>query len=342
MDIGPISSAAAIITGLNQPSNASSNMNTINNQQLNGQTALTQIHESTINIERAENSRIIKESLAETIRLHGRKEKILRQSTISFNNKDINTREISDLIDSEWVFKMNQAPVTYWNDKEFIHCQFIDNEAKLLFASSGIPGMPKLNGRMTPMNDYGEHFKRRPVRMIINNVRAAIRTERIVEIIRNCTDFDTDITEVKDGKPHPVTKNRSIFFKLNGHGLRVLIEKTDAEIPYADKSNPAKARLRAKINCKPWQCKDCGAIGLHNCEGKKCRNCSMNGHETKNCPSSTRFCGNCKKRGHRSTDIHCQTFLNEVAKEIRKMDIPIEMFEDKNLRLSLAKAIQLK
>lgn len=334
-----ISLAAQYVTG---PAKDNTNGTYRVTKETNGQQIIAQIHQSTNNIERLENSRSIKESLAEAIRTQSKKEKVLRKSTISYSNKDINTKEISALIDQEWVFDLSQAPVTYWNDKEYLHCQFINPETKANFLNSGINHKPPLIGRVCAANERGEHFKRRPVRIIINNVRPAINADRVIEIIKNCTDFDSEITEVKNGSPHPVTKTRSIFFKINGHGLRILMDKLDGEIPYSDKNTPVKARLRAKINCKPWQCKECATIGIHQCEGKKCRNCANRGHTTKDCHSTTKFCGNCKKRGHRSTDAHCPTYLNEVAKEIRKMDIPIDILEDKHLRTCLAKSIQLK
>lgn len=311
--------------------------------EVNGQVALAQICEQTTNIERTENSRTIKESLAEAIRVQGKKERLLRQSTISIKNNDVNSKELSGAIDDDWVFKLNKTPLTYWNDKEYLHCQFIDKETKMSFLVSGIMNKPPLLNRLVQPNDQGEHFKRRPVRLIINNVRPAINTTRVIEILKNCMDFDSELTDVKDGNPNPFTKTRCIFFRLNGHGLRLLINKLDGEIPYADKASQVKARLKAKINCKPWQCRDCNALGIHQCEGKKCKNCANKGHLTKDCPNNgLKFCGNCKRKGHRSTDAHCPTYLNEIAKELRKMDIPVDMLEDKQSRVNLAKCIQLK
>lgn len=349
-DIMPIHSAAQYVTGAQKKktntaaknSRPRNNNGNNNSYEPNGQQLMALIHQSTGNIERIQNSKYIRETLADAILIHGKKEKSLRQSTISYANKDINPKDISAIIDNEWVFKLNQAPVTYWNDKENLNCQFIDFEAKANFLNSGIHLKPPMFERMMQANEQGEHFKRRPIRIVINNVRPSINTTRLMEIMKNCTDFDTEITDLKDGSPHPVTKSRSVFFRINAHGLRILLEKLNGEIPYADKTGPAKARLRIRINCKPWQCKDCATIGTHQCEGRKCRNCANKGHNTKECQSTTKFCGNCKKRGHRSTDLHCPTYLNEVAKEIRKMAIPIDMFENKQLRLSLAKSVQLK
>lgn len=233
-----------------------------------------QIQEATANIERLENNRSIKEALAEAIRLHGRKEKTLRDSTLSYTNTGIDTKDIANWIDEEWVYKLKQAPVTYWNDKCHINCQFINAEAKQNFLASGINTKPILATNLVTMNELGQHFRRRPIRIIINNVKPAINAGRVIEIIKNCTDFDTELTEVKDGKPHRVTKVRSIMFRINGHGLRALVEKLDGELPYADKDSHVKTRLRIKINCKPWQCRECFAIGVHQCEGRRCRNCA--------------------------------------------------------------------
>lgn len=340
--IDTIHSAAQYITGAHNNSTNKRIDNPNIRREPNGQQIIAQIHQSTNNIERLQNNRTIKESLAEAIWVQSKKEGPLRKATISCIIKSTNPKEISAFIDEEWVHKLNQAPVTYWGDKEHLHCQFINPEAKNNFLSSGLDLMAPISGNIVPPNEAGEHFKRRPVRIIINNVRSSINTERIMEILKNCLDFDAEINEVKSGKPHPVTKTRCVLFKINGHGLRILINKLDGEIPYADKNTQTKARLRAKINCKPWQCRDCGAIGTHQCDGKRCRNCSNKGHTAKECRSATKFCGNCKKRGHKSTELHCPRYLNEVAREIRKMDIPIDMLEDKQSRLSLAQNIQLK
>lgn len=328
----------AVITQQRQPGNQQAAMSA---KPFNGQTALAQIQEATSNIERMVNNRSIKDALAEAIRVQGRKEKLLRQSTISFDKTGIDTKEISAWIDEEWVFKLKQAPVTYWSDKQFLNCQFINMEAKQSYLASGLNSKPIFADKLTPMNDLGEHFRRRPVRIIINNVRPAINTDRVIEIIKNCADFDTTITEVKDGKPHPVTKTRSIFFRVNGHGLTMLIDKMDGEIPYSDKNSHIKTRLRLKVNCKPWQCRDCFSLGIHECEGRKCRNCGSKAHLTKECSSGLKYCVNCKKRGHRASDLHCPTYLNEIAKELRKMEIPTEMLEEKQLRITLAKCVQL-
>lgn len=343
----PITAATQFITGEfdvipNNDTNMANKETEPSAELINGQVALAQIQESTLNIERNSNKQAIKDVLAETLREQGKKEKVIRLSTVSFSNKDIDTKLISDTINEEWVFKLNQAPTTFWNDKEFIHCQFINNEAKINFLASGITKLPNLANRATPMNNEGENFRRRPIRLIINNLRPSIKTERVVEILKNCTDFDTDIQDVKDGKPHPVTKSRSLFFRINGHGLRIIIDKLNGEIPYADRTSQVKARLRVKINCKPWQCRDCHALGFHQCEGKRCKNCSSKNHLTKDCQSKLRFCGNCKQKGHRSSDIHCASYLNEIGKELRKMEIPMDMFESKDSRLNLAKSIQLK
>lgn len=59
-------------------------------------------------------------------------------------------------------------------------------------------------------------------------------------MIKNCTDFDTEKSDVLDGKPHRVTKVRIMMFRINGHVLMAQVEKLDGELPYADKDSHVK------------------------------------------------------------------------------------------------------
>ena len=63
---------------------------------------------------------------------------------------------------------------------------------------------------------------------------------------------------------------------------------------------------------------------------------------TRDCKSNIRFCPLCKRKGHRAKDTHCPTYLYELTKELKKMAIPLEWMEDKDMRMTLIKSIQLK
>lgn len=148
--------------------------------------------------------------------------------------------------------------------------------------------------------------------------------------------------DIREGKPQQVTKSRSIFFKTNAASTKTLLVGLDGMLPYSNQATQTRTKLYLRINVKPWQCRDCYKIGQHQCTGKKCAQCGTTGHSGKECKSKTKFCDICKRKGHRAKDAHCPTYLNEVAKEIRKIDIPLEFYEDKELRIMLTRHLQIK
>ena len=56
----------------------------------------------------------------------------------------------------------------------------------------------------------------------------------------------------------------------------------------------------------------------------------------------TKFCTNCKQKGHKAKDTHCRTYLMEISKELRKMDIPLEYLVEQEFREALVRHTQLK
>lgn len=108
-------------------------------------------------------------------------------------------------------------------------------------------------------------------------------------------------------------------------------------------NDPVKANLRLKIDVKPFQCKDCFQFGYrHQCLGKTCLQCGAKQHSGKECKSSTRFCSNCKLRGHRAKDLHCPKYIYEVGKEIMRIDLPPVFFKDNDMRITLIKHLIMK
>lgn len=310
----------------------------------NNGSILDMILEKCANTEQSVHLETVRKGLHDAIRTHAKREKALRESTITIKSDEaMQLQQISEIIEKEWSVGKKQAPATYWADKSAAYVQFISKEVKnsfLDFATTALNS--NLKEYIAKPNQEGEHITRRPIRIVMTNVRANIKLTRIMEILRNIlSSNDQEFEELREGKPN-ATQARNIMFQINGEAFKVLFGMLDGALPYTNAESNTKIRLFMKVNCRPWTCRECYAIGNHQCEGRVCGQCGLAGHATKDCKQKTKFCRNCKRRGHRSKDVHCPVYLNEIAKEIRKVAIPIEYFEDKELRFNLAKHIQLK
>lgn len=310
----------------------------------NSSSILDIILEKCSNTEQSTNSQTISKALHEAIRIHAKREKALRESTITIRSSDkLQCQEVSDIIEKEWANTKKQAPATYWADKTSVYVQFISREAKFAFLDFATTTLgPDFKESILKPNSSGEHITRKPIRVMISNVRGNIKADRVLDILNNIlSSRDQTVEEFREGKPNHM-QSRSIMFQVNTEAFKTLFGTLDGALPYTNPQTNTKTRLFLKINCKPWICRECFAIGNHQCEGRVCAQCGMGGHLTKDCKQKTKFCKNCKRRGHRAKDVHCPSYLNEIGKEIRKMAFPIEYFEDKDLRFSLTKHIQLK
>lgn len=310
-------------------------------------TILDVILEKSSNIEHHSNKEEIKASLIEMIKTHAKREKALRQSTVTFKSDEFfQAKEAAELIENQWTEAKDRAPATYWADKTSIYVQFVTQAEKNAFldhVATAFP--PEIRQRLGRPNSRGEHLERRPIRVEMNNVRINIKADRILATLNKVLEptkaVGARVEDFHEGKPN-MQRNRSILFKITAQAFWILFGVLDGALPFVNKDTNTKTRLFMKINCKPWTCRDCFAIGNHQCEGKVCAQCATKGHLTKDCKQKTKYCSNCKRRGHRAKDTHCPAYLNEVGKEIRKMDFPIEVFEEKDLRSNLIKHFQLK
>lgn len=302
---------------------------------------LDSIFEKTANIEYNSNSSNIKETIADILRTSAHKELKLRESTITMKKDSDKDHEALTKAIEEWCSQRKQLSPTVWQDKDQSYFQFDATETKeaiLCFLN----GNSEFKGLVVKYGGDNEYFRRKPVRIIINNLRGDIKFERVVEILQTATGSSKAIIEAREGKPHPLTRSRAITFKVKAEDAHTLFVALDGELTYSTKEIPKRTKLLMKINVKPWQCKDCSKFGVHKCEGKKCTTCGASDHQAKDCKAKTKFCTNCKKRGHKAKDAHCSTYLNEIAKEIRKMDIPNSLLESASMRNRLAKFLQYK
>lgn len=303
------------------------------------------IAERTANTELYTNKAMVKESLSETLKVMAKREKLLRESTIMFKiSESITPAKVTELIETTYCFKTNKPSASYLQDKEYAYAQFISQSEKEAFLEWIQLNSITVQYRdaIQPPNDNGEHMLRKPIRVVINNVRRNIKEELVEQSLKRILGDKSDaIQKFKAGKPNDKTGARSIMFSIDGEVFKTLFGSLEGSIPYVNTTNNIRTKLFLKINCKPWACRDCFAFGIHQCEGKLCAKCSNTGHATKDCKSKTKYCRNCKHKGHKARDTHCMVYMAEVAKELRKICIPIEYFEDKELRSNLIKHIQI-
>lgn len=301
------------------------------------------IFEKAANVESSTMAKDVKESLRELLTNQAKKERGIREATITVKHTDKwGHSEFLAEVD-QWVEKMEQLPPTYWQDKEQSYCQFNAKDFKISFVEHlKENGSQELRDNMMRANSQGRHFSRKPARIEMANVRANIKLDRVKELLELASVIGEPLSEFREGKPHAITKARSIMFKAGASNINQLFGILDGALPYSNKQTNTRTRLQMKINVKPWQCRDCYAFGQHNCEGKKCLQCGDKGHTTKDCKSKTKTCINCRKKGHKAKDAHCNNYIHEVAKEIRKIDIPLEFYEDKKLRDQLIQFLQYK
>lgn len=302
---------------------------------------LDMIMEKTSNTETFTNSATVKQRLNETLKTMAKREKLVRECTIMFKLSDsITSNKITDLIEDTYCNKNNKPSATYWFDKEFAFVQFITQEEKGHFLDWIQPksDMAELRDSISPPNDNGEHLQRKLVRVVLNNVRKNIKLNLIEQNLKRIlADSNNSLKNLREGKPNSITGARAILFHTDSEGFKTIFGTLEGAIPYVCTATNTKTKLFAKINCKPWACNDCFEFGRHECKGKICAKCGTAGHQTKNCENATKYCSNCRRKGHRARDTHCTFYLGEVAKELRKVCIPIEYFADKELRFYMIK-----
>lgn len=257
-----------------------------------------------------------------------------------------------ETIERDWVSKREQTSVIHWADKEHAYVQFMNEATKQVFMETALRQREadtllfKIIKLAIPPSDSGYHFRRREIKLEITGVRPTVIISHIDESLKRIPGTnETMISPLREGKLHgpPGKQIRSLMFKVNANGFRTIYSKLNGVIPYNRLDTATKLRLYPRINARPWSCRDCYYVGPnHQCNGKACAQCGQKGHLTKDCTSQTRFCTNCKKRGHRAKDPHCPAYLREVVKEIRRMDVPLEFLEDKELRNQFVHSLIIK
>lgn len=302
------------------------------------------IAEKANNIEFINVAQFRRQTLDKNIKALSRREAILRDSTITITHNK-NGDNIIDELEKNWVSKFEQPPLIYWQDLEKLYVQFPNNDSKMEFLLHYDEKPTELfnfaGAAIDPINELTQqHITRRPVKCEIMNVQPRITTPKINKILNQLLHDGNKIITARDGKQHAVSKNRSVMFTVNAIGLRKIISEMDASIQYNQPAMKIRTKLNIKLNCKPWQCRKCFKLGRHECTGEICANCGLKGHPAKDCHGKKKHCSNCGKPGHRAKDTHCQIYQNEIIKELRRMDVPLEYMAIKEKRDQLINIIQ--
>lgn len=265
--------------------------------------------------------------------------------------------------------EIRSYPVTMTGDKENVYLQFASCAVKNQFLDflqlQDSISCPMKRLVHPPVPQTGFHFARKMVRIEITNVPASVSTEYISSKIASRLPENCQFSEFRDGKPHGALRKRSVMFRVNDCAFRHLFSTLQGFLAVTLQRSPrmVTTKLYFRVNCKAWRCNKCYSInssgsidttrsgeanssnsgqdhsGKHRCKGRVCSRCAGKGHEADQCTLKSRFCGNCKRVGHRSKDLSCPTYLHAVLKEMQRIDIPLEFLEEEDNLKNLADAI---
>lgn len=267
--------------------------------------------------------------------------------------KRFNLATIMQLVERQWTDLKDMAYPSFWSDAKCTYIEFKSPYDKHLFLKTieeeqdvfkSKLGLPLINLVKEPDLMTGHHYKRRPIRLELSSVSPSIDSQKLLHKLISYAPDVCEITPlVRSGLITPFSDEpRNLTFTVNAAGFTYIFDTLGGIIRYNDLGRCGSIKLYPKIIACPYVCNDCYRMGAHKCLGSCCPKCAGPGHRHFECPKKLAFCVNCKRFGHRSKDINCSSYVNEFLKELRKLDIPLEFYEEDHKRFLLLKSLILR
>lgn len=302
------------------------------------------VSEKINNIERFTNNQTVKQELNTALKSLAKRERETRELTITIRtDQDLKQAEIIEEID---MLKTSSAPIISWQDKDKAYVKFYNletrNKAMEQFKKAKVGSTLSKIYLLTEVDKFcqSKSLTRKPTRLEIQNVKTTILFKQVIKIMEDIQDGEQLFTDFKEGKAIQKTNTRMIAFNSTAKGIERIFKNYGGAIPI--KNGQYQTRLFPRVNVKPYMCRECNFIGpQHQCPGKTCNNCGETNHKANECKMEGRSCSNCKKRGHRAKDNCCPKYIQAIVKEIERKDIPLEFYEEPELRSMLIKNLQL-
>lgn len=280
------------------------------------------------------------------------RERLLRQNTITLvKGHGLDYADIMEILEVNWCEEYNEPSTTIWQDENHVYVEFRSIKEKNCFLTAIRNEKDKFRfgpfkvALLDLLTEQGfkasEHYKRKPIKLEIQRVGAHINLETLYNQINRFAPEGCLISPMRLGKSESALRPRSLMFSVDAAGFRYIFDEMRGAVSYNDIKTKKSTKFTPKISSRPYLCKNCHAIGRHNCLGVCCARCGGAGHLLDDCKKPTSYCGNCRRSGHRATDLDCPTYIREYLKELRKLDIPVEYFE-KEKRFFLYKSLMFK
>lgn len=270
-----------------------------------------------------------------------------RESTLSIA---INDKLTGDMVEKILQEHWNDITPVIFKDRSYINIEFDSKEYRDKFIQwcNTDPEGASLRYHIKEPDHYGFRFTKRPARLELSRVMSHFKKDNIEKYLKRLMDKRSNgsgiISDFREGKTLPHSTRRNITFSTNAKGLEVLIENFRGKIKYKEPGSERSMTLVPQILVKPRFCNICLSIKLHdfnNCKEAKCTKCAKPGHKRGSCTETVKFCNTCNTKGHETVDLNCFRYLEEVEKELNKIDIPPKFLQSSSLRLILADHLKL-
>lgn len=186
-----------------------------------------------------------------------------------------------------------------------------------------------------------KEFKKAHVRLEMINIEPGVDPSSIRnQILKSCPP-EAYVSSVRESKLMTSRNVKSLLLQVDATAFRHIMETLSGKLIYRSPRDGSQVkRVQVRVNGRPFICPNCYSLGNHHqqhkaCPGRLCSKCGETGHSFKECKGHDEYCVNCKQLDHTARDLDCPSYLKMYARELRKMDIPMEYYEDDTARARL-------